>query len=111
MVRPREGIGQRSVMVRRTEADFSGKIVLVYFGFTYCPDICPSNLMAIGDALNALGGDVDQVRDRSHLKDNVTTFHPTPTRFSTIRRDVSRLFPAPIHLGQIATTLTPLLGD
>ena len=39
----------------RTDADFRGKLMLVYFGFTYCPDICPTDLQAIGLALDQLG--------------------------------------------------------
>jgi protein SCO1/2 len=46
----------------RTEADFRGKLLLVYFGFTHCPDVCPADLMAIGGALKALGPLADQVR-------------------------------------------------
>ncbi len=41
----------------RTERDFRGKLMLVYFGFTFCPDICPTDLQAIGLALDKLGGD------------------------------------------------------
>jgi cytochrome oxidase Cu insertion factor (SCO1/SenC/PrrC family) len=46
----------------RTPADFRGKLLLVYFGFTHCPDICPTDLMAIGGALKALGPAADQVQ-------------------------------------------------
>mgnify|MGYP000523266151 CR=1 FL=1 len=31
-----------------------GKVVLIYFGYTFCPDICPTNLMLMAQALNAL---------------------------------------------------------
>ena len=46
----------------RTERDFRGKLMLVYFGFTYCPDICPTDLQAIGLALDKLGSDGDKVQ-------------------------------------------------
>jgi len=46
----------------RTDADFRGKFLLVYFGFTHCPDICPTDLMAIGGALKTLGPLADQVQ-------------------------------------------------
>jgi protein SCO1/2 len=39
----------------RTDADFRGKLMLVYFGYTTCPDICPTDLMQIGLALDQLG--------------------------------------------------------
>jgi protein SCO1 len=71
----------------RTDADFRGKLMLVYFGFTYCPDICPADLQNIGLALEKLGslGDavqplfvtVDPERDTpEHLKDYMPMFHP-----------------------------------
>jgi cytochrome oxidase Cu insertion factor (SCO1/SenC/PrrC family) len=71
----------------RTERDFRGKLMLVYFGFTYCPDICPADLQAIGLALDKLGADGDSVqplfitvdpeRDTTkHLAEYVPMFHP-----------------------------------
>jgi cytochrome oxidase Cu insertion factor (SCO1/SenC/PrrC family) len=44
----------------RTNEDFRGKLILVYFGFTYCPDICPTDLLNIGLALNQLGQAADR---------------------------------------------------
>ena len=38
-----------------TDADFRGRYMLVFFGFTHCPDICPKTLQQIGDVLQALG--------------------------------------------------------
>ena len=38
----------------RTDADFRGKMMLVYFGYTTCPDICPTDLMQIGLTLDKL---------------------------------------------------------
>src|SRR3954464_13760295 len=47
---------------RRTHADFRGKILLVYFGFTYCPDVCPTDLQEIAGALDRLGPAADAVQ-------------------------------------------------
>jgi cytochrome oxidase Cu insertion factor (SCO1/SenC/PrrC family) len=38
-----------------SDTDFRGKLMIVYFGYTYCPDVCPIDLMAITQALDALG--------------------------------------------------------
>jgi protein SCO1/2 len=40
---------------RVTERDFAGRTHLVFFGFTHCPDVCPTTLQQIGDVLQALG--------------------------------------------------------
>jgi cytochrome oxidase Cu insertion factor (SCO1/SenC/PrrC family) len=39
----------------RTQADLSGKFALIYFGFTYCPDACPTALVAMAEALDQIG--------------------------------------------------------
>ena len=46
----------------RTDADFRGKLMLVYFGFTYCPDVCPTDLQNIGLALDKLGASGEEVQ-------------------------------------------------
>jgi protein SCO1 len=38
-----------------TDRDFRGKYMLIYFGYTYCPDVCPTTLDAVSDALDKLG--------------------------------------------------------
>jgi protein SCO1/2 len=38
-----------------TDRDFRGKYMLVYFGYTYCPDVCPTTLNAVAAALDKLG--------------------------------------------------------
>jgi len=45
-----------------TEAAFSGRPVILYFGFTYCPDICPTSLQTVAEALDALGPDGAKVQ-------------------------------------------------
>jgi protein SCO1/2 len=71
----------------RTNEDFRGRLMLVYFGFTTCPDVCPTDLQAIGLALDKLGPDaenvqpifitVDPERDTAtHLAEYMPLFHP-----------------------------------
>ncbi|PDT64884.1 SCO family protein [Bradyrhizobium ottawaense] len=71
----------------RSDGDFRGRLMLVYFGFTHCPDVCPTDLMAIGQALEQLGPDAEAVqpvfitldpeRDTAeHLAEYVPLFHP-----------------------------------
>ncbi len=69
------------------ETLLEGRLTLLYFGFTYCPDFCPTelaNMVAAKDALAARGVDaqlvfvtVDPERDdQQTLSDYVTAFHP-----------------------------------
>ncbi len=44
-----------------TEKDFAGKYMLVFFGFTFCPDVCPTELQVMGAALDQLGPDADKI--------------------------------------------------
>jgi protein SCO1 len=71
-----------------TDADFRGKLMLIYFGYTYCPDACPTTLFAIGQAMVRLTPDerkrvapifitVDPQRDTQKLlADYVASFSP-----------------------------------
>ena len=70
---------------KRGDSEFRGKLMIVYFGYTFCPDVCPADLMAITQALDALGlaADgiqpvfitVDPERDTKVLADYVAAFH------------------------------------
>jgi cytochrome oxidase Cu insertion factor (SCO1/SenC/PrrC family) len=72
---------------QRSETEFRGKLMIVYFGYTYCPDVCPTDLMAITQALDALGPaaeavqpvfiSIDPERDTKILADYVSAFHPS----------------------------------
>ncbi len=44
-----------------TEADFLGKPMLVYFGYSYCPDVCPFALQMMASALDTLGDDKSRI--------------------------------------------------
>jgi len=71
----------------RTDEDFRGKLLLIYFGYSYCPDVCPTDLQQIGLALEQLGAaseavqplfiTLDPERDTvAHLAEYVPLFHP-----------------------------------
>ena len=72
---------------QRRDTEFRGKLMIVYFGYTYCPDVCPTDLMAITQALDALGPAaegvqpvfiaIDPERDSEVLADYLSAFHPS----------------------------------
>ncbi|MGD9980167.1 MAG: SCO family protein [Hyphomonadaceae bacterium] len=41
---------------RVTQADFAGEAAVIYFGFTHCPDVCPTSMYALAEALTLEGG-------------------------------------------------------
>ncbi len=45
-----------------TAGDYRGRIVLLYFGYTHCPDVCPATLANLSDVFRRLGRDADKVR-------------------------------------------------
>jgi protein SCO1 len=72
----------------RTLADFKGKVVTLFFGFTHCPDVCPTTLVEMANVMKELGSDagrvqvlfvsVDPERDTADvLKRYVPAFHPS----------------------------------
>lgn len=65
---------------RFTREDFKGQWSLLYFGFTYCPDICPSSLAVMAQVKQALAGE-GGVEDRYYLV-SVDPGRDTPERLS-----------------------------
>jgi protein SCO1/2 len=72
----------------RTLADFQGKVVVIFFGYTQCPDVCPTTLSEMTKVVKELGADgskvqvlfvsVDPERDtREMLSQYVAAFHPS----------------------------------
>jgi protein SCO1 len=70
-----------------TEKSLQGRPTLIFFGFTHCPDICPTSLFEISEVLRAMGNEADRVnayfvsvdpeRDNSAaLKDYLSSFDP-----------------------------------
>jgi cytochrome oxidase Cu insertion factor (SCO1/SenC/PrrC family) len=47
---------------RVSRADFRGKLVLLYFGYTSCPDVCPTDLLAMAQTVKSLGKQGEQVQ-------------------------------------------------
>ncbi|HEX5778686.1 MAG TPA: SCO family protein [Xanthobacteraceae bacterium] len=84
---------------RVTEADFKGKPVLVFFGFTNCPDICPTALFEMSEVLRRLGPDAEKVnaifisvdpeRDTAEkLKDYLQSFHARISALTGSQADI-----------------------
>ena len=70
-----------------TDASLKGKPTLIFFGFTHCPDVCPTSLFEISEVLKAMGTDADKVnawfvsvdpeRDTAAaMKDYLSSFDP-----------------------------------
>ncbi len=72
---------------RVSDTDFRDRYMLIFFGYTFCPDVCPLELQTVGRAVDILGPKgrkitplfvtVDPERDTpARLKDYVAAFHP-----------------------------------
>ena len=70
-----------------TEQDLKGRPFLVFFGFTHCPDVCPTSLFEVSEIMRALGPDADRTRalfitvdperdTLNVLKDYLSSFDP-----------------------------------
>lgn len=71
----------------RTLEDFKGKVVILFFGYTHCPDVCPATMAELATAMTKLGGEasrvqvlfisVDPERDTPEvLKEYLSAFNP-----------------------------------
>lgn len=65
---------------RVTDQDFRGKFMLVFFGFTYCPDACPTGLQLIAAALDKLGQQAERI---TPIFITVDPGHDTPSQLAT----------------------------
>ena len=77
---------------RRSLSDFKGKVVVLFFGYTQCPDVCPTSMSELAEVKHMLGVDgdklqgmfvtVDPARDTTELlKAYMTNFDPTFVAF------------------------------
>lgn len=84
-------------------ADYRGQVVLLYFGYTYCPDVCPTSLALIAQALSGLEASerqqvqawlisVDPQRDSTErLQEYAPFFHPTLIGLSGTPAEIARV--------------------
>ena len=79
-------------------AQWRGKVVLMYFGYTFCPDVCPTDLSSIAAAIEALGADGAKVQPvfvtLDRLRDKPASDR-APTRKASIRASWRLAAPKP----------------
>ena len=101
-----------------TAADFKGKVTLLYFGYTFCPDVCPTTLSNVTLVLKKLGAKADDVRllfvtvdpNRDSLpvlKDYTAAFAP---QMIGLRGNADQLA-ALAKRYRVAYSVTPATGD
>lgn len=87
---------------RVTEKDFAGKYLLIFFGYSFCPDICPTTLTRITGSLEILGNKVetlqplfitiDPQRDTVEiLRDYLSNFHPAILGLTGTAEEINRV--------------------
>lgn len=88
-----------------TQDDLKGHPTLLFFGFTHCPDICPTTLFEVSEILRQLGPDADKVRaifvtvdperdTPAVLKDYLGSFDPHLMALTGSREEVDRMLKA-----------------
>ena len=95
---------------QRSTKDFAGKVVVVFFGYTQCPDVCPTSMQELAEVKQMLGKDgdrlqgifvtVDPARDTPEvLKAYMTNFDPTflalsgtPEQIAAVAKDFKIYF-------------------
>lgn len=94
-------------------SDERGKIVLMFFGFTSCPDVCPTTLAEAKRILEGLGGDVENVRfvfvtvdperdTQQRLGQYITAFHPDIIGLRGTLEELQAVFDAyGIHVAKV----------
>jgi protein SCO1/2 len=86
---------------RVADADFRGRFMLVYFGYSFCPDVCPTDLAAMAAAIDRLGPEGDRVqpifitidpeRDTvERLAEYAPLFHPRLIALTGAREEIAQ---------------------
>ena len=113
---PFELVDQNGTKV--TDQTFKGRLMLIYFGFTYCPDACPTALGIMSAALDKLDTAADRVvpilitvdpeRDTPQvLKDYVSNFHPRMMGLTGTKEQIAQVAKAYRVFYQKAAGPTP----
>ena len=89
----------------RSLSDFKGKVVVLFFGYTQCPDVCPTSMVELAEIKRLMGADgdklqgvfvtVDPVRDTAELlkaymanfDPTFVAFIPTPEQLAVVAKD------------------------
>ena len=85
-----------------TEKELQGRPTLIFFGFTHCPDVCPTSLFEMSEILRAMGADADRVnayfisvdpeRDTAEaMKDYLSSFDPHLKGLTGAPQDVAKV--------------------
>jgi len=85
-----------------TEKEMQGRPTLIFFGFTHCPDVCPTSLFEMSEVLRAMGQDADRVnayfisvdpeRDTADaMKDYLSSFDPHLKGLTGPREDLAKV--------------------
>jgi protein SCO1/2 len=85
----------------RSDSEFRGRLMIVYFGYTFCPDVCPTDLMAITQALDRLGPDaagvqpifisIDPERDAKAMREYLSAFHKSFVGLTGMPDDIRKV--------------------
>ncbi len=86
-----------------SEADYRGDVVLLYFGYTHCPDACPATLTTLADALSRLGAGASRVRVL------FVTVDPRRDTTSVLKSYVSNFGPQFVGLRGTPSQLTSMI--
>lgn len=70
-----------------TEADYRGRVTILYFGYTNCPDVCPTTLANLSDMLGRLGP------DRAHVRVLFVTVDPNRDSLATLKQYAAAFAP------------------
>jgi cytochrome oxidase Cu insertion factor (SCO1/SenC/PrrC family) len=87
---------------RRIDAEFRGRLMLIYFGFTFCSNVCPTDLQAIAEVMDSLGPAAEGLQPLfitvspetdtpEQLREYVKLFHPALIGLTGDARQIQRL--------------------